>query len=193
MSGKYLAIRDPSHHLANKWGLVSIHRIEAEKMLNRTLKDTDVVHHIDKNKLNNDQSNLMVFKSVSDHTSFHNGYKAILQEDGSYITEKSIKNSLGYIVNISPICNINYKYSSSDMCLECDYKRREKNIPSKENVEKLICNYSMRDAGKKYGVSDKAVCKWCTKYNLPNRYNDIVEYRKEHPNVPKIKQAITFN
>ena len=36
------------------------HRIVAEKMLGRKLKKDEVVHHIDGNKRNNDESNLMI-------------------------------------------------------------------------------------------------------------------------------------
>ena len=42
----------------------------AEKILGRTLKPTEVVHHIDENPLNNDYSNLVIMYR-SDHTALH--------------------------------------------------------------------------------------------------------------------------
>ena len=48
---------------------------------------TECVHHIDRNRKNNDPSNLMVFKSNSDHIGFHAGGIAELLPDGSYQTK----------------------------------------------------------------------------------------------------------
>ena len=50
------------------------HRIVAEQMLGRPLKKGEVVHHIDRNKRNNDPSNLMVFKSQADHAAWHQSH-----------------------------------------------------------------------------------------------------------------------
>lgn len=34
----------------------------------------------------------------------------------------------------------------------------------------------MTRIGQKYGVSDKAVVKWCKKFNLPFKYQDIKDF-----------------
>ena len=47
------------------------HRVVAEKKLGRQLKPEEVVHHMDFNKQNNDEDNLMVFKNNSDHRKYH--------------------------------------------------------------------------------------------------------------------------
>lgn len=47
------------------------HRVIAEQMLGRPLTDTEVVHHIDGDKRNNDPSNLMVFPSQVEHAAHH--------------------------------------------------------------------------------------------------------------------------
>ena len=36
------------------------------------LKDTDVIHHIDLNRENNNINNLMIFNSQAEHKAFHN-------------------------------------------------------------------------------------------------------------------------
>lgn len=60
----YMIIR----HNGNR---VKYHRYVMEKHLGRELLDTEVVHHKDNNKLNNDISNLELFASMSDHLKFH--------------------------------------------------------------------------------------------------------------------------
>lgn len=47
------------------------HRVVAERMLGRKLKKNEVVHHIDLNKQNNDESNLVVLPSNSEHSHLH--------------------------------------------------------------------------------------------------------------------------
>ena len=47
------------------------HRVVAEMILGRPLKDGEVVHHIDFNKRNNDPSNIMIFPSQADHAAYH--------------------------------------------------------------------------------------------------------------------------
>lgn len=47
------------------------HRFVAEQMLGRVLLPGEVVHHKDRNKHNNDPSNLMVFTSQSEHATHH--------------------------------------------------------------------------------------------------------------------------
>ena len=47
------------------------HRIVAESILGRALKPGEVVHHVDGNIRNNAPSNIMIFKSQSDHMKYH--------------------------------------------------------------------------------------------------------------------------
>ena len=54
-----------------KIGSVHEHRIVAEKKIGRKLKRREVVHHKDEDKTNNEPSNLLVFKTQSDHARFH--------------------------------------------------------------------------------------------------------------------------
>lgn len=48
-----------------------LHRIVAEEILGRPLKDGEVVHHIDGNKHNNSPENIIVFQNQSEHAKWH--------------------------------------------------------------------------------------------------------------------------
>ena len=50
----------------------------AEKKIGRKLKEGEVVHHIDKNRRNNQPENLMVLRSEADHNRIHKIYGAIV-------------------------------------------------------------------------------------------------------------------
>ena len=64
-----------------KRNFVREHILIEEKKLGRQLKKGEVVHHCDKNKLNNDPNNLIVFASNADHSAFHKGAE-IVECDG---------------------------------------------------------------------------------------------------------------
>ena len=61
---------DPVHPKANSNNLYPLHRVVMENKLGRILLPDEIVHHIDEDKSNNNESNLMVL-SVSDHAKLH--------------------------------------------------------------------------------------------------------------------------
>ena len=56
------------------------HRVVAERILGRSLKPEEIVHHIDFNKRNNAEWNLMIFRSQSDHTKYHAQLRKFFQK-----------------------------------------------------------------------------------------------------------------
>lgn len=168
--GQYMAVKMENHHLADKNGYVYVHRLVAEKMLGRDLKLTESVHHIDENKMNNDERNLMVFNSNSDHSAYHNGCWAVKIDDVWY----SIKTQhrcldCGKIIS-----------HKAKRCVDCARKynqqwtwengeKKEKVKYDINDIQKYILDGKSREEiGRIYGVSGNTVKKWMAKHNVPN-------------------------
>ncbi len=168
---KYLAIHKPEHHKSQSDGYVYIHQLQAEKKLGRKLNKNECVHHIDENKFNNDENNLIVFKTKSDHGAFHGGSEIYLEND-VWVAKKNY--------NYCEVCGKKIG-KRAKKCVLCNNQKNSKisNI-SKDNLLDLILNNSFVSIGKMYGVSDNAVRKWCKKYNLPYRKSDINNYKKNN-------------
>lgn len=86
----YKVVYMPSHPRARQNGYVYEHILVAEDKMKRPLREGEIVHHIDGNKLNNRPDNLMVFPSQSEHNKHHWKTRSTRYElpDGS---QKSIK------------------------------------------------------------------------------------------------------
>ena len=73
--------------------------------------------------------------------------------------------------------------SNSGLCFECSSKlKRVCERPSREELKKLIRTTPFTKIGEQYGVSDKAITKWCISENLPSRKKDINSYSEEEWN-----------
>lgn len=70
MSTDYLGVRRLHHKFVEKNGYVLEHRYRMELMLGRYLTEEEVVHHIDGNPKNNEESNLMLFVNHSEHMTY---------------------------------------------------------------------------------------------------------------------------
>ena len=68
--GDYLYAVVPEHPKATAFGYVLLHRIVVENHLGRLLRDDEIVHHVDENKMNNLVSNLEV-TDASSHATAH--------------------------------------------------------------------------------------------------------------------------
>lgn len=67
----YVFVLSPDHPNKNCHGYIRLHRLLMEKKLGRFLKKTEVVHHVDGNKKNNNIENLYLFDSLSAHGKHH--------------------------------------------------------------------------------------------------------------------------
>lgn len=190
----YIAVYMPEHPRAFDNGCVYEHLLVAEDILGRYLNPEECVHHKDFDRTNNSKENLMIFATIKDHALFHGGANIHMRDDGIYICDE-IKIKYKYINvnnsgisdnhfieeviilkpghNICPICKINQKSIKAKMCQECYRKIQQKNIPTKEELEKYIYDIPFVKIAEIYNVTDNAVRKWCKKYNLPYRKKDM--------------------
>ena len=183
--GKYIGVYMPNHPRATKEGVVYEHVLVAEAKLGRYLKDGEVVHHIDEDKYNNSSENLMIFKTNSDHISFHSGNKDIkIDNDGVYIALNKFEE---YI--ICPICNKNKMYNTSKKCRECMNSNRKELLNNieidREKIKEEVYNSSFVSVAKKYNVTDNAIKKWLKRHNML--------YRKEIIKLVPYKEWMSEN
>lgn len=172
-------IHKPDHPNAYKNGNILEYVYIASKKLNRPLLKGEIVHHIDENPFNNDEDNLMVFATKSDHNKFHaNGLDFNIVEklnNGSY----KIKDDVILISSKEFICEychkrfiaekINHKKNKIYCSIECSNKDKEKFDISIEQLKELVKIYNLTKIGKMFGVSDNAIRKRCIKNNIDFR------------------------
>ena len=123
------------------------HRYVMEQYLGRKLSRNEVVHHKDRNRMNNDISNLEVM-SVSEHTRLHaieNGLKPRFDN---------------YCVDCGK--SIYYEATRCPRCAQVNSRKVAR--PPYEQLMSEIESTSYLAVGKKYGVSDTAVRKWVRWY-----------------------------
>ena len=78
------------------------------------------------------------------------------------------------------ICGVQI-YHTSTYCINCFNKKRgaaqrkvpSDYIPSREELKSLLREMPFTQIGKKYGVTDNSVRKWCDKYGLPRTKKEI--------------------
>ena len=72
----YRLIRDPEHYLARKDGYVYEHRLIASEALGKPIPKKSIVHHIDGDRLNNKNNNLVICEDRGYHKLIHQRIEA---------------------------------------------------------------------------------------------------------------------
>lgn len=66
------------------------------------------------------------------------------------------------------------------LCVNCaKIKSRKVERPSREELKELIRTMPFLQIGKKFGVSDNTIRKWCDAYSLPRKVIEIKKYSNE--------------
>ena len=187
MNNGYIEVLMPDHPYARKNGTILQHRLVAEKKLGRYLKKTEVVHHLDENRANNVPENLVVFRTNSDHARFHK--IGIMQDMNDETFTCPIPNSRIKKCDCCGkyfICDNKHKDKSITFCSEECYRiyiikqfEKRSDRPTKDELKQLILNYPIIKIADMYGVTDNSIRKWCKKYGLPYKYNDIKELKPQ--------------
>jgi hypothetical protein len=148
-------------HLLEKATVVDYvyeHRLVAEEILDRPLKEGEEVHHLDGNKTNNSPDNILVLSGPM-HAKLHTWLnKNTIIPKESYL-ERMNKGCIRCHVCEKPI-NPNEKYCSP-VCQNIG--RRTVERPSDEVLKEEIKTTSYTQLGLKYGVSGNTVSKWSKK------------------------------
>ena len=144
----YVLVYYPEHPHSWKNGLVYLHRLHLENHLGRYLGQEEYVHHKDGNKKNNRLSNLEVTTN-REHVSCHKRY---LKDRTCLFCGKVYRPLRG-----------RQKYCSSS-CSSRSSRRAER--PDKETLKELVWSEPTSRVSAKFGVTDKAVEKWCKAYGI---------------------------
>lgn len=76
IQNNYVYVYKPDHLYSNKYGRVAEHRLIAEKVLDRYLKQNEVPHHVNFNKSDNRNSNLLIC-TIGYNLSLHRKIKTL--------------------------------------------------------------------------------------------------------------------
>lgn len=143
----YLYFMDWNHPLVNKSGKVYYHRHVISIDKGYWIDKSEVVHHIDGNRLNNSPSNLLVITNKQ-HANIHMGER------------ETIECCVCGKVFIKP------KDTSTYCSYKCSSKASRKFDPTKEELQSLVNMYPTTKVAKMYGVSDVAVAKRCRRLGI---------------------------
>jgi len=149
----YMYCYAPNHYCANKAGKVMEHVYIMAEEIKRPLASNECVHHIDRNKTNNDISNLRLM-TQAEHTALH-----MLEDREATSIERKCE-----------VCEISFISFQSDERKYCSHtcasKASRKFEISKEDLEFLVWSKPTTEVAKDLGVSDSAIGKRCKKLNI---------------------------
>lgn len=78
-------------------------------------------------------------------------------------------------------CNTQISNKTKYRCVECYKKYQSRNVPKKEILISKLKenNVNLTKTSQYFGVSTTSLKKWCKKYNIPIKVNDIRKYLEE--------------
>lgn len=135
------------------------------------------LHHIDGNHYNNELTNLQIL--CPNCHSLTQNYR---NKNSKLVKAYPLEENIGLLQNKSNICACcgTAITDKATYCIECWHKQQQKiNRPSREEFKNEIRTIPFLQLGRKYGVSNKSIEKWCIAYKLPHKKKDIKTYSDE--------------
>lgn len=134
------------------------HIYVAEKYLGRSLRSNEIVHHLDCNPLNNRWENLLVIEDTQ-HVKIHSWI-----DRGCPINRGEVSNKF------CEICNLTLQEKQIRFCSgKCSGISRSRMPPKNRLLQDFRECGTFTAVGRRYGVSDNAIRKWCAKYDMPTK------------------------
>ena len=164
----YMYSYQPTHPCANSAGKVMEHVYVVWKHTGQIPNKDECIHHKDRNKINNEISNL-VLMTQSDHARLHQ-----FEDKGGLPPSEIVCKNCGGTFTTA--------FHQATFCSQkCATLSTRKFEISKDELEKLVWNMSTVKVAELLGVSDVAVAKRCKKLGIskpPRGYWAKVKYDK---------------
>lgn len=183
MLNGYRALYKPNHptaYTSENWkGYVYEHRYLMEVYLDRPLREGEVVHHLDGDKLNNRFSNLIVLTDHGSHAKLHHWIDSGAKMSPSYVPSEKDENLYRDETKENTFCKqcgATLQFKQTDYCSRECYKQgsRKTERPDKEDLVKMIQDMGYSAVARLYNVSDNAVRKWVKNHGLcPKTFKEI--------------------
>lgn len=149
----------------NCHALTDNHAGKAHKLLKRKLKCKDLTESLDESEANNRFISVLVFDSAESRDRWHKIPLALRQlvnnGDGSYSCQFAQGTCLYCGKLMTSPAQDSY---CSQICSQLASRRAIR--PSKEELKKIIWTKPTTQVAKDFGVSDKAIEKWCKAYGI---------------------------
>ena len=173
----YRVIHRPEHPSAMKsanWnGYIYEHIVIAGQFLGRAISDSEIVHHLDGNRQNNSQENLLVIEK-NQHGKLHAwiakgapGAEKLRENWVNSVNPKflpKVRETLDYC----KVCYMILQQRQVGYCCEehAQISNRKVERPSLDQLLIDIKTMPYTKVGIKYGVSDNAIRKWLKAYGI---------------------------
>lgn len=145
---------NPTHYTANKAGKVLQHVFNMAEHIGRPLTKNECVHHIDRDRTNNDLANLQLL-TLKEHVRLH-----CVEDLGTT-----------YIINICINCQKTFEttlLNKRNCCsILCATQQRQIFKIDPSDLLSMVWSMPTTEVAKILGVSDVAIAKRCKLFNIP--------------------------
>jgi len=172
----------PWHARCDRYGYVQQHRLVAEHYLGRLLSGVEVVHHEDKDKMNNSPENLLIFPDHSAHMRHHKENSIRYQDhlidrlcvysEDSNLSQKDAARLLG--ISLATVIAM----------------IRENNIDWKSAVVRELSEQSVREALRGRSTLEAAKYLGVHHMTLRNRFDHLLKKRASPGSLNAHKEEI---